>query len=184
MQIVPDAGFPNSIATYAHGIIRDNPSSSRAEAAAIYAVLTISPCDSEVTIYTDLQTAIDGLRGCSSFSYSNSHLYYKTKNFKLWAIIEQTIRSKNLIVLPIKIKAHSGNYLNDFADFLANTAHISSSSILISGLELAFALRDLLELTRFHFTSLLSSNIDYSQLSIYRSRRSRLKLRYIVDYAN
>ncbi|GET54760.1 RNA-directed DNA polymerase from mobile element jockey-like [Rhizophagus irregularis DAOM 181602=DAOM 197198] len=28
MQIVPDAGFPNSIATYAHGLIRDNPSSS------------------------------------------------------------------------------------------------------------------------------------------------------------
>ncbi|PKK74511.1 hypothetical protein RhiirC2_774686, partial [Rhizophagus irregularis] len=38
MQIVPDAGFPNSIATYAHGIIQDNPSSSRAEAAAIYVV--------------------------------------------------------------------------------------------------------------------------------------------------
>ncbi|PKB95967.1 hypothetical protein RhiirA5_404553 [Rhizophagus irregularis] len=38
MQIVPDAGFPNSIATYAHGIIWDNPSSSRAEATAIYAV--------------------------------------------------------------------------------------------------------------------------------------------------
>ncbi|PKK63497.1 hypothetical protein RhiirC2_788822 [Rhizophagus irregularis] len=62
MQIVPDAGFPNSIATYAHGIIRDNPFSSRAEAVAIYAVLTISPRDSEVTIYTDSQTAIDGLR--------------------------------------------------------------------------------------------------------------------------
>ncbi|PKC15707.1 hypothetical protein RhiirA5_394828 [Rhizophagus irregularis] len=61
MQIVPDAGFPNSIATYAHGLIRDNPSSSRAEVAAIYAVLTISPRDSEVTIYTDSQTAIDGL---------------------------------------------------------------------------------------------------------------------------
>ncbi|PKB94718.1 hypothetical protein RhiirA5_438168 [Rhizophagus irregularis] len=55
------AGFPNSIATYAHGIIRDNSSSSRAKAAAIYAVLTISPRNSEVTIYTDSQTAIDGL---------------------------------------------------------------------------------------------------------------------------
>ncbi|PKY24128.1 hypothetical protein RhiirB3_438569 [Rhizophagus irregularis] len=61
MQIVPDAGFPNSIATYAHGIIQDNPSSSRAKAAAIYAVLTISSRTSEVTIYTDSQTAIDGL---------------------------------------------------------------------------------------------------------------------------
>ncbi|GET62748.1 reverse transcriptase family protein [Rhizophagus irregularis DAOM 181602=DAOM 197198] len=139
MQIVPDAGFPNSIATYAHGLIRDNPSSSRAEAAAIYAVLTISPRDSEVTIYTDSQTAIDGLRSCSSYVYSNSRLYYKTTNFELWAIIERTILSKNLTVLPVKVKAHSGNYLNDFADSLANTAHSASSSILISGMDLASA---------------------------------------------
>ncbi|GET64613.1 ribonuclease H-like domain-containing protein [Rhizophagus irregularis DAOM 181602=DAOM 197198] len=190
MQIVTDAGFPNSIATYAHGLIRDNPSSSRAEAAAIYAVLTISPRDSDVTIYTDSQTAIDGLRSCSSSVYSNSRLYYKTTNFELWAIIERTILSKNLTVFPVKVKAHSGNYLNDFADSLANTAHTASSSILISGLDLASAhdfvliydndvvcesnprhllkqyyqtqlMRDLLDLTRFHFISLLSANIDY-----------------------
>ncbi|GET63141.1 ribonuclease H-like domain-containing protein [Rhizophagus irregularis DAOM 181602=DAOM 197198] len=140
MQIVPDAGFPNSIATYAHGLIQDNPSSSRAEAAAIYAVLTsISSRDSEVTIYTDSQTAIDGLRSCFSFVYSNSRLYYKTTNFELWAIIERTILSKNLTILPVKVKAHSGNYLNDFADSLANTAHTASSSILISGMDLASA---------------------------------------------
>ncbi|GET57865.1 RNA-directed DNA polymerase from mobile element jockey-like [Rhizophagus irregularis DAOM 181602=DAOM 197198] len=190
MQIVPDAGFPNSIATYAHGLIRDNPSSSQAEAAAIYAVLTISSRDSEVTIYTDSQTAIDDLRSCSSFVYSNSRLYYKTTNFELWAIIERTILSKNLTVFPVKVKAHSCNYLNDFADSLANTAHTASSSILISGMDLASAhdfvlvydndvvcesnprhllklyyqtqlMRDLLNLTRFHFTSLLTSNIDY-----------------------
>ncbi|GET57866.1 RNA-directed DNA polymerase from mobile element jockey-like [Rhizophagus irregularis DAOM 181602=DAOM 197198] len=139
MQIVPDAGFPNSIATYAHGLIRDNPSSSQAEAAAIYAVLTISSRDSEVTIYTDSQTAIDDLRSCSSFVYSNSRLYYKTTNFELWAIIERTILSKNLTVFPVKVKAHSCNYLNDFADSLANTAHTASSSILISGMDLASA---------------------------------------------
>ncbi|GET66400.1 RNA-directed DNA polymerase from mobile element jockey-like [Rhizophagus irregularis DAOM 181602=DAOM 197198] len=139
MQIVPDAGFPNSIATYAHGLIKDNPSSSRAEAAALYAVLTISLRDSEVTIYTDSQTAIDGLRKCSTHTYSNSRLYYKTTNFKLWAIIERTILSKNLTVLPVKVKAHSGNYLNDFVDSLANTAHTASSSILISGMDLASA---------------------------------------------
>ncbi|GET60780.1 RNA-directed DNA polymerase from mobile element jockey-like [Rhizophagus irregularis DAOM 181602=DAOM 197198] len=190
LYYIPDAGFPNSIATYAHGLIRDNPSSSRAEAAAIYAVLTIFLRDSEVTIYTDSQTAIDGLRSCSSFVYSNSRLYFKTTNFELWAIIERTILSKNLTVLPVKVKAHSGNYLNDFADSLANTAHTALSSILISGMDLASAhdfvltydndvvcesnprhllkqyyqtqlMRDLLDLTRFHFISLLSSNIDY-----------------------
>ncbi|GET54777.1 ribonuclease H-like domain-containing protein [Rhizophagus irregularis DAOM 181602=DAOM 197198] len=149
--------------------LMDNPSSSRAEAAAIYAVLTISSRDSEVTFYTDSQTAIDGLRSCSSFVYSNSRLYYKTTNFELWAIIKRTILSKNLTVLPVKVKAHSGNYLNDFADSLANTAHTASSSILISGMDLAsahdFVLtydNDVVSLTRFHFTSLLlSSNIDY-----------------------
>ncbi|PKB91983.1 hypothetical protein RhiirA5_446615, partial [Rhizophagus irregularis] len=117
-------------------------------------------------------------------------LYFKTTNFELWAIIERTILSKNLTVLPVKVKAHSGNYLNDFADSLANTAHTASSSILISGMELASAhnfvltydndivcesnprhllkqyyqtqlMRDLLDLMRFHFISLLSSNTDY-----------------------
>ncbi|EXX65060.1 hypothetical protein RirG_136890 [Rhizophagus irregularis DAOM 197198w] len=61
------------------------PNASHAEAAAIYAALTVSPCDSEVTIYTDSQTAIDGLYGWSSSFYSNSRLYYKTTNFELWA---------------------------------------------------------------------------------------------------
>ncbi|GET57871.1 RNA-directed DNA polymerase from mobile element jockey-like [Rhizophagus irregularis DAOM 181602=DAOM 197198] len=101
----PDAGFPNSIATYAHGLI--------------------------LTIYTDSQTAIDGLRSCFSSIYSNSHLYYKTTNFELWAIIERTILSKNLTVLPVKVKAHSGNYLNDFADSLTNTAHTASSNYIV-----------------------------------------------------
>ncbi|PKK56475.1 hypothetical protein RhiirC2_829005, partial [Rhizophagus irregularis] len=83
MQIVPDAGFSNSTATYAYGIIWDNPYFFRAEAAAIYAVLTISLRDSEVTIYTDSQTAIDGLRSCFFSVYLNSCFYYKTANFEL-----------------------------------------------------------------------------------------------------
>ncbi|PKY60696.1 hypothetical protein RhiirA4_484672 [Rhizophagus irregularis] len=62
VQIVQDSGFLNSIATYTHGIIRDWPSSSCAEAAAIYAALSASPADSVIKIYTDSQTAIDGLR--------------------------------------------------------------------------------------------------------------------------
>ncbi|CAB4410483.1 unnamed protein product [Rhizophagus irregularis] len=62
VQIVPDSGFPNSIAAYAHGLICNWPSSSRAEAAAIYAALTVTPANSAVSIYTDSQTAIDGLK--------------------------------------------------------------------------------------------------------------------------
>ncbi|CAB4417105.1 unnamed protein product [Rhizophagus irregularis] len=137
VQIVQDAGFYGSIASYAHGIIKDWPSSSRAEAAAVYAALTVTPPNSTIKIYTDSQTAIDRLRLYAFSSYTNSRIYYKTTNFELWAIIERLILSKCLNVIPIKVKAHSNNYWNDFADSLANTAYTSSSAILISGMDQA-----------------------------------------------
>ncbi|GBB94470.1 hypothetical protein RclHR1_02360028 [Rhizophagus clarus] len=89
--LIPDAGYLNSVATYAHGTIQNWPSSTRAEAAAIYATLSVSPDDSTITIYTDSQAAIDGLNLCSSSSYTNSRLYYKTTIFELWASIESSI---------------------------------------------------------------------------------------------
>src|SRR5688572_12225705 len=128
-------GFFNSIAAYAHGIIRNWPSSTRAEAAAIYAALTVAPPSSRVSIYTDSQSAVDCLRLCNSSTYSNSRLYYKTTNFELWAIIERTIFSKKLDVTAIKVKGHSGNFNNDYADSLANSAHTDPSAILISELD-------------------------------------------------
>ncbi|GES89489.1 hypothetical protein GLOIN_2v1783661 [Rhizophagus clarus] len=51
--IVHDTRYLNSIATYTHGTIQNWPSSTRAEAAAIYAALRISPDDSTISIYTD-----------------------------------------------------------------------------------------------------------------------------------
>ncbi|PKY31713.1 hypothetical protein RhiirB3_449459 [Rhizophagus irregularis] len=117
-------------------IICDWPSSSRAEAAAIYAALSASPANSVVQIYTDLQSSIEGLKHCFLSDYSNSQLYYKTTNFELWAIIQKLIVDKNLSVLPFKVKAHSNFYWNDFADSLANTAYISKNAVLISHLNL------------------------------------------------
>ncbi|GBB97703.1 hypothetical protein RclHR1_30420004 [Rhizophagus clarus] len=96
VQIITDAGYLNSVAAYTHGTIRNWPSSTRAEAAAIYAALSVTPADSTVTIYTDSQAAIDGLRLCASSSYTNS------------------------------LKGHDGNYWNEFADSLANSAHHSN----------------------------------------------------------
>ncbi|PKB99944.1 hypothetical protein RhiirA5_428927 [Rhizophagus irregularis] len=119
------------------GIICDWPSSSRAEAAAIYAALSASPANSVVHIYTDSQSSIEGLKHCFLSDYSDSRLYYKTTNFELWAIIQQLIVDKQLSVLPFKVKAHSNFYWNDFADSLANTAHTSDDAILISRLDLA-----------------------------------------------
>ncbi|GET02938.1 ribonuclease H-like domain-containing protein [Rhizophagus clarus] len=131
VQIIPDAGYLNSIATYAHGTIRNWPSSTRAEAAAIYAALSVTPADSTVTIYTDSQAAIDGLQLCASSSYSNSRLFYKTTNFELWASIEHLVHTKSLVVFPVKVKGHDGNYWNEFADSLANSAHRSDMAPLL-----------------------------------------------------
>ncbi|GES74212.1 hypothetical protein GLOIN_2v1783661 [Rhizophagus clarus] len=62
-----------------------------AEAAAIYAALRVYSDDSTVTIYTDSQAAIDGLNSYATSTYTNSRLYYKTTNFKLWAAIESSL---------------------------------------------------------------------------------------------
>ncbi|GES81510.1 ribonuclease H-like domain-containing protein [Rhizophagus clarus] len=83
VQIIHDAGYLNSMVTYAHGTIRHWSSSTRAEVAAIFAALSISPDDSTISIYTDSQAAVDDLRLCASSSYTNSRSYYKTTNFEL-----------------------------------------------------------------------------------------------------
>ncbi|GBC46019.2 ribonuclease H-like domain-containing protein [Rhizophagus irregularis DAOM 181602=DAOM 197198] len=174
---------------YKRDIIHDWSSSSRAEAAAIYAALSASPANSVVHIYTDSQSSIEGLKHCLLSDYSDSRLYYKTTNFELWAIIQQLIVDKQLSVLPFKVKAHSNFYWNDFADSLANTAHTSDDAVLISRLDLAAVydyimiyddvicesnprhlfkryhrmlyMKDLLALFRFHFISLLTDPSRY-----------------------
>ncbi|PKC11135.1 ribonuclease H-like protein [Rhizophagus irregularis] len=135
VQILNGAGFFQSIAAYAHGTIHNWPFSTRAKIAAIHAALMVAPPSSSVTIYTDSQSAIDGLRLCATLSYSNSRLYYKTTNFELWAIIEHLISSKSLSVKALKVKGHSGNFYNNYADSLANSVHTSSSAILLSDLD-------------------------------------------------
>ncbi|GET56226.1 RNA-directed DNA polymerase from mobile element jockey-like [Rhizophagus irregularis DAOM 181602=DAOM 197198] len=122
VQVLDGAGFFQSIAAYAHGIIHNWPSSTRAETAAIHAALIVTPPSSTVTIYTDSQSAIDGLRLCASSSYSNSRLYYKTTNFELWAIIEHLISFKSLSVTAVKVKGHSDFVIDwDLTWFLLNS---------------------------------------------------------------
>ncbi|GBC08517.1 hypothetical protein RclHR1_08180011 [Rhizophagus clarus] len=189
VQIISDAGYLNSVTTYAHGTIHNWFSSSRAEAAAIFAALSVTPDDSVVFIYTDSQAAIDGLHSCTSSTYTNSHFYYKTTNFELWAFIECCICAKHLSVLPVKVKGHDGNYWNEFANFLANSAHhldeafplpeaiISSSHNvrlvyddvicesnprrLFKVYYQATYMQDLLSLTRFQFTFCLTDRNNY-----------------------
>jgi hypothetical protein len=54
VQVVQDSGFLNSIATFKHGIIHDWPSSSRAEATAIYAALSAYPVSRFILIHKRL----------------------------------------------------------------------------------------------------------------------------------
>ncbi|GBC01508.1 hypothetical protein RclHR1_04200026 [Rhizophagus clarus] len=189
VQIIHDARYLNSVTTYAHGIIRNWPSSTRAEAVAIYAAISVFPDESTISIYTDSQAAIDGLRLCASSSYTNSHLYYKTTNFELWASIERSIHAKRLTIFLVKVKGHDGNYWNEFADSLANFAHHSDNAILLpvadytsshfvrlvyddvvceSNLRRFFKLyyqatfmKDLLSFKRFQFTFCLCNRNDY-----------------------
>ncbi|GBC10541.1 hypothetical protein RclHR1_00970042 [Rhizophagus clarus] len=189
VQIIPDAGYLNSVATYAHGTIRNWPSSTRAKAAAIYAALSATPEDSVVSIYMDSQAAIDGLRFCASSTYTNSRFYYKTTNFELWASIECCIHEKRLTVFPVKVKDHDGNYWNEFADSLANSAHQSDDAFLLPNALIASShsirliyddiicesnprrlfkvyyqatyMSDLLSLRRFQFTFCLTDRDDY-----------------------
>ncbi|GBB95082.1 hypothetical protein RclHR1_24700003 [Rhizophagus clarus] len=165
------------------------PSSTRAETAAIYAALCVTPEASVVSIYTDSQAAIDGLRLCASSTYTNSRLYYKPTNFELWASIECCVREKRLSVFPVKVKGHDGNYWNDFADSLANSAHQSDDAFplpeaiytsahsirlayddivcesnprrLFKAYYQATYMRDLLSLHRFQFIFCLTDRDDY-----------------------
>ncbi|GBB94891.1 hypothetical protein RclHR1_24340003 [Rhizophagus clarus] len=99
VQLIPDVGYLNSVASYTHGTIQNWPSFTRAEAAVIYAALSVSSDNSTISIYTDSQAAIDGLNLCASSSYTNSR--------------------------------HDGNYWNEFADSLANSAHYSDMASLL-----------------------------------------------------
>ncbi|GES77677.1 ribonuclease H-like domain-containing protein [Rhizophagus clarus] len=161
----------------------------RAEAATLYAALCVTPEDSVVSIYTDSQAAIDGLRSCASSTFTNSRFYYKITNFELWAAIECCIHAKCLSVLPVKVKGHDGDYWNNFADSLANSAHQSDEAFLLpeANITSAHAVRlvyaditcesnprrffktyfqatymhDLLALKRFQFTLCLTDRDDY-----------------------
>ncbi|GBB94298.1 hypothetical protein RclHR1_23270006 [Rhizophagus clarus] len=136
-------------------------SSYRAEAAVIYAALSVTPANSIVSIYTDSQAAVDGLHSCASSTYTNSRFYSKTTNFKLWASIECCIRVKRLSVLPVKVKGHDGNYWNEFADSLANSAHQSDDAFPLPETIISSSHNDLLLLTRFQFTFCLTDRDDY-----------------------
>ncbi|GBB96531.1 hypothetical protein RclHR1_27770003 [Rhizophagus clarus] len=168
VQIIHDAGYLNSVATYAHGTIRNWPSSTRAETAAIYATLSVTPEDSVVSLYTDSQAAIDGLRSCTSSTYTNSRFYYKTTNFELWASIECCIREKRLSVLPVKVKDDAFPLPEAIITSSHNVRLVYDDVVCESNPRRLFKvyyqatyMRDLLSLKCFQFTFYLTDRDDY-----------------------
>ncbi|GBB95606.1 hypothetical protein RclHR1_25740001, partial [Rhizophagus clarus] len=99
------------------------------------------------------------------------------------------VREKRLSVLPVKVKGHDGNYWNDLADSLANSAHQSDDAFplpeaiftsshnirlvyddivcesnsrrLFKAYYQSTFMRDLLSLNRFRFTFCLTDRDDY-----------------------
>ena len=99
------------------------PSSSKAKALAIFTVLLTVPEKRKVKIVTDSQTCIDIFRKLSlpHPKFTKKKLF-KVNNWSIWTKIIETVQSKVLTIDLVKIKAHSGNLSNEYADQLAKKA--------------------------------------------------------------
>ena len=103
--------------------VKNWPSSSKAEAIAIFTALLTVPESSTAKIFTDSQTCIDTLD-----KINNPHPKFtkrkllKIKNWSIWIKIKETIQSKGLIVKLKKVKAHNGDFFNERVDSLAKEA--------------------------------------------------------------
>src|ERR1051325_986005 len=98
--------------------IKHWPSSTRAELAAIWTSLLTVLSNHRVIIYTDSQTAIDGIHEVTN-PYSSRIVWFNTTNLTLKLLIKDCITSKRLRITLIKVKGHSNDELNDQADKLA-----------------------------------------------------------------
>src|SRR5437763_14868557 len=85
----------------------------------VIALLTVPQMINSVTIFTDSQASLDGIKG---FKSHNIKKYSQSPN---GSIIEQIIRIiliKQLSISWVKIKGHSGNIHNDATDNIAKKA--------------------------------------------------------------
>ena len=71
-------------------------------------------------IYTDSQSAIDGINGI--LQTNSSRRIFRMVNNSLFGIIKQVISSKSLDFKLVKVKGHSGIDCNERVDTLAKEA--------------------------------------------------------------
>ena len=104
------------------------PSSTRAELFAIWSIVLLSPENSKITINTDSMAAIQGIEKGRSLKHINKWL-----SLNNWSIISGIIyleKIKNIELLLVKVKAHSGIVSNDRADALAKSGAMDNDKTL------------------------------------------------------
>ena len=100
--------------------ITDWPSPYRAELAAIVLATLTVPQESKVEIVTDSATCISTFSRLSKPDSKHTlRRWIKEKNWSLWMRLLEIIRRKKLQIRFKKVKAHSGDLLNDRVDELA-----------------------------------------------------------------
>ncbi len=98
------------------------PSSTKAEMLAYFSTLIVASPKAQVTIFTDSVATIAGFDKLNTFMQLSVRKKEKTPNFQIWMTIDYIIRTLDLKVKMVKVKAHSGDWLNDKADRLAKAA--------------------------------------------------------------
>ena len=102
------------------------PFSTKAKILACLTALLVAPLNAKVTLYTDSVAIIIRFDNINTFRNLSVQKKEKISNFQIWLSIAYIIECKNLTLNMVKIKAHSGDRLNDRADNLAKVAASSA----------------------------------------------------------
>jgi len=102
------------------------PSSTKAEMLAYLTTLMVAPVIASVTLVTDSAATIDDMANLQEMMHQSIRKREKIPNFPIWMTIAYTIEALDLKVTMIKIKAHSRDRLNEWADKLAKDATFSA----------------------------------------------------------
>ncbi len=159
------------------------PSFTKAEMLAVLTVLLTVPANAKVIIYTDSAATINGINSLQQFSQMSVRKREKIPNFPIWMIIAHVKEVLSLSIKMVKVKAHSGDRLNDKADHLAKAAASSTPRINLTytklpGLNLVLAydhliveassrrsIKQLADAQHFHQYLQLQRNVDVLTLT-------------------
>jgi len=112
------------------------PSSTKAEMLACLTALIVASPQTQVHLFTDSAATIDGFSQLDTFKQLSVRKREKTPNFQIWMAIAHIISRLDLKVQLIKVKAHSGDRLNDKADRLAKDAVVHRPKLNVNYLNL------------------------------------------------